>query len=82
MLATLNESKKSSSEIKQSLLESNRIQVELTDECEVYKPVAESAATLYFCTIPLQSMNNFYQISIDTFVQIYKKIFSSVQVST
>lgn len=51
------------------------------EECGVYKPVAENATILYFSMLSLQNINNFYQISIDTFIEIYKKIFSSVQVS-
>lgn len=59
-------------------MESEKVRNDLTEECEIYKPVAESAATLYFITLSLQSINNFYLISIDSFVRIYQNIFSSV----
>ncbi|KAJ9599677.1 hypothetical protein L9F63_026473 [Diploptera punctata] len=73
LLASLNEAKASSAAVYESLSESSRLQAELNQECDSYRPLAEFGSTLYFVIMDLGKLNNMYQFSAASFMRLFEK---------
>lgn len=77
----MNETKRSSSAISESLEESGHLQVALQAECAVYQALADFGAQLYFAVSDLSRLNNMYRLSANAFLKLFQKtVASSTQV--
>nr|CAD7430089.1 unnamed protein product [Timema monikensis] len=77
LLSSLNEAKSSSAAIYSSLSESSRLQAELRQECDVYRPLAECSSQLFFAIRDLHKVNNMYQFSSSAFIRLFNKALST-----
>lgn len=80
LLASLNQTKMSSAEISESLVESCQIQKELDKECEVYQSLAEFGGNLYFAIGGLVRIQSIYQFSVKLFTRLFKQSLAIEQV--
>eukprot|EP00056_Hartaetosiga_gracilis_P017754 m.8317 g.8317 ORF g.8317 m.8317 type:complete len:4146 (-) comp6080_c0_seq1:66-12503(-) len=78
LLASLNETKESSSVISASLEESQKLQESLNQERYVYLPLARHASKLYFLMGDLVKVNNMYQFSLASFVELFQRALRGV----
>lgn len=79
----MNETKRSSSAISESLEESGQLRAALQAECAVYQALADFGACLYFAVSDLSRLNNMYQLSVSAFLKLFQKtVASPAQVNT
>ncbi|XP_063237932.1 cytoplasmic dynein 2 heavy chain 1 [Bacillus rossius redtenbacheri] len=71
LLSSLNEAKANSAAVHVSLSESKRLQAELEQECDVYRPLAESGSRLFFVINELRKVNAMYQFSEASFTRLF-----------
>lgn len=73
LLESLNKTKESSATIEKSLNESSKLTESLDKEREVYLPLAETGSKLYFVIVCLDSINNMYKFSLNSYLSIFQK---------
>ena len=78
LLDSLNQTKANSAVIENSLKESATLQQSLDAEGNTYLPLAEFASKLYFSLTDLSNINNMYQYSITSFMNLYETTLKSV----
>ena len=72
LIDALSETKAKSTTIKESLLESAQLQESLDSQRNVYQPVAERGALMFFLMRDLRSLNHMYQFSLNLFLRLFK----------
>jgi dynein heavy chain 2 len=73
LIDALSETKAKSITIKDSLQESEELQYSLDEQRNVYKPVAERGALMFFLMRDLRSLNHMYQFSLNLFLRLFRK---------
>lgn len=82
LLSSLNETKRSSSAISESLEESAQLRIALQAECDVFSGLARYGSQLYFAITDLARLNTVYQLSISAFLPLFQRtVASPAQVS-
>lgn len=73
LLESLNKTKESSATIEKSLEESIKLTESLDKEREAFLPLAETGSKLYFVISCLDSINNMYKFSLNSYLNIFQK---------
>uniref|UniRef100_A0A7S3ZAX1 AAA+ ATPase domain-containing protein n=1 Tax=Lotharella globosa TaxID=91324 RepID=A0A7S3ZAX1_9EUKA len=81
LIKTLDNSKKTSKEIKEQLKEAVVVEKEIDDGRSQYKPVAVRASILYFCIADLAKIDPMYQYSLEWFSKLFEQGISNSQPS-
>lgn len=74
---SLNETKRSSSAISESLEESAQLRVALQAECDIFRGLANFGSQLYFAITDLARLNTVYQLSISAFLPLFQRTVAS-----
>ena len=72
LIINLEENKKSSNGIQQSLVTSSEVQLSLDNQRKVYQPLALVGAKLFLLIQDLKKLNNMYRFSLEYFVKLFK----------
>eukprot|EP00090_Calanus_glacialis_P009483 TRINITY_DN17857_c0_g1_i1.p1 TRINITY_DN17857_c0_g1~~TRINITY_DN17857_c0_g1_i1.p1 ORF type:complete len:1541 (-),score=379.52 TRINITY_DN17857_c0_g1_i1:129-4454(-) len=80
LLDSLNQTKTKSATIESSLRESIVLQENLEKEGNIYLPLAEFASKLYFVNKDLSKINNMYQFSQSSFMNLYERTLSTASI--
>jgi len=72
LIATLQNTKVKAIEISKKLEEANKTKVDISEARSVYKPVAKRGSILYFAEAGLAIINSMYEISLDSFLSVFK----------
>eukprot|EP01052_Picozoa_sp_SAG31_P000354 SAG31_NODE_11_length_38734_cov_21.263854_4_plen_1070_part_00 len=71
LLVSLDQTKESSTKISQKLTESKELQLSLDGQRDVYRPLAQAGADMFFILKGLVRMNNMYQYSLAFFFRLF-----------
>ena len=71
LIETLAQSKKTSSEITEKMVEAQAIEQEIVVQSELYRPVAKRASLLYFVIADMGEVDPMYQYSLQWFTQLF-----------
>ncbi|CAG0883700.1 unnamed protein product [Cyprideis torosa] len=77
LLASLTEMKSSASTIAESLEQGQQVKASLEAEGNVYQPLAENGSRLFFVISDLIKINNMYNFSLNTFMDIFHQALRS-----
>jgi dynein heavy chain, axonemal len=77
LIATLENTKSKAVEIQGKLQMAEQTKIEISSARAVYKPVARRGSILYFAEAGLASINSMYEISLDSFLGVYRGALSS-----
>eukprot|EP00744_Colponema_vietnamica_P000937 GILI01001621.1.p1 GENE.GILI01001621.1~~GILI01001621.1.p1 ORF type:complete len:2798 (-),score=990.63 GILI01001621.1:124-7776(-) len=73
LIEGLENTKKTSEEIKQQAAQARETEIQINQSREVYRRVAAEGAMLYFLLIQLCVINHMYQYSLDSFITFFNK---------
>ena len=73
LVESLNETKAKSMTIEESIQSSRQLQTSLDEQRAVYKPFAEIGSIIFMVISDLQKLNNMYQFSLLSFINLFKK---------
>ncbi|XP_022257756.1 cytoplasmic dynein 2 heavy chain 1-like, partial [Limulus polyphemus] len=73
LIASLNETKSSSSRITAALKESHQLQASLDEERKGYLPLAQFGSNLYFLILELTKLNTMYRFSLSSFLNLFNR---------
>lgn len=79
LIETLAQSKKTSGEIMEKMVEAASIEKEIVVQSELYRPVAKRASLLYFVIADLGDVDPMYQYSLQWFTQLFIRGAASAQ---
>jgi len=74
LIRTLESTKAAASTISESLTESSRLQVDLDNEREVYRPLATLGSQIFILIRELPTMDHMYRFSLESFMVIFDKV--------
>ncbi|KAA6401027.1 MAG: putative Dynein heavy chain [Streblomastix strix] len=74
LISSLNETKRKSNNINEALKESSKLQNELQNKREAYKPLALLGADIYFQLETISGLNHMYQFSLSSFLNIFIRV--------
>ena len=77
LIATLEQTKKQSSQIETALNESGQLQVSLDQQREVYRNFSIIGSNLFMVFGDLLKMNNMYQFSLAAFIKLFNRALDS-----
>ncbi|KAL0047749.1 hypothetical protein WJX82_010930, partial [Trebouxia sp. C0006] len=77
LLESLNQAKAKAATINASLQESRNVQNSLSEQREVYRPLAARGASIFFAMRDLQTMNTMYHFSLAVFLALFSKALQS-----
>ena len=72
LIETLDNSKTTSAELKRKLEMSKKTEERISKTRELYRPLASRAATVFFATNDMESINNMYQYSLEWFLGLFE----------
>ncbi|KAE9420714.1 hypothetical protein Angca_008064, partial [Angiostrongylus cantonensis] len=79
LLNSLNKSKENAETISRSIMESEKLHKELTDQRNAYLSLAEFASSLYFVFCDLHLHNHMYNFNVTTIISIFRKVIAECQ---
>jgi dynein heavy chain len=79
LIATLQNTKVKATEISLKLDEAKKTKIEIGDARSAYKPVAKRGSILYFAESGLAVINSMYEISLDSFLNVFKASLESAK---
>jgi dynein heavy chain len=71
LIDKLASAKVTSEEVKEKMIESEKLEAEIEEKSEEYRPVAKRASLLYFCIADLSTVDPMYQYSLPWFKQLF-----------
>ncbi|VDM16092.1 unnamed protein product [Hydatigera taeniaeformis] len=77
LLDSLNKTKHSSITVAQTLAEFERLQVELENERDEFRCLAEGGSRVFFALSDLLKINNMYQFSLSSFTNLFRRALES-----
>jgi dynein heavy chain len=82
LIATLEETKHKAVEIQGKLQQAQETKEEISIARSAYKPVAKRGSILYFAEAGLATINSMYEISLDSFLSVFKTALESAKRDT
>lgn len=79
LINSLNEVKAQSNSIQSALKHSSKLQKELDEKRDVYRPFAHLGALLFFVVTDLANLNRMYQFGLKDFLDMFKKTLETYQ---
>lgn len=74
LIKSLEGAKLAATTITESLAESNRLQVDLDQQREVYRPLATLGSRIFILVKELSNMDHMYRFSLESFLSIFNKV--------
>lgn len=74
LIKSLEGTKAAASTISESLAESNRLQVDLDQQREVYRPLATLGSRIFILVRELSTMDHMYRFSLESFMALFNKV--------
>eukprot|EP00954_Amorphochlora_amoebiformis_P005296 417670-Amorphochlora_amoeboformis.AAC.1 len=72
LIDSLNKTKKQALVISDALVKSKQIGQDLDNQRDVYRPIARAGSNLFFTIDQLKAVNNMYQYSLTSFLQLFR----------
>lgn len=79
LISTLENTKSKAVEIQGKLQQAEQTKDDISEARSVYKPVAKRGSILYFAESGLATINSMYEISLDSFLVVFKAALSSAR---
>ena len=79
LINTLHEAKDTSIQVSARLVEAEKTEKTITEQREVYRPVAKRGSILYFVILELPGIDSMYQYSLEFFKRIFKSVLDSAE---
>lgn len=74
LIKSLESTKIAATTITESLAESSKLQIDLDQQREVYRPLATLGSKIFILVKELSSMDHMYRFSLDSFLTLFKKV--------